>query len=101
MEIKNFNLINKGSIIAKFDIYFPQIFITLKEFLYFQSGEKRWVVGPTRQYADPEGKKKYFNFVQVNDDKREAFQRKCLDLIEPFLKEHAAPKLDEQMECPF
>ena len=102
MEIKNLKMINKGAIVCKFDIYFPPFGMTLREFLLMQSGEKKWISSPSRQYQDEAGKKKFYAFILFDEKTRDSFQKKCLELITPIMKETQPEQATYiQEECPF
>lgn len=102
MKINNFKRIDKGSIIARFDLEFDGLGLTIREYLYMraQNGSS-WVSSPCRTYSDQEGKKKYYSYIIISDEKKEAFQRKCIELLTPFLEQEQPPQAYLQEECPF
>lgn len=99
MKIENYKQINRGAIFAKFDLYFDKMGMSIRECLLFKSGAKHWVGMPSRAYEDQEGQKKFFQFVTFSDEKRDSFQKKCLELLQPFEDIHPTPT--ESEEIPF
>lgn len=62
MNIKNYKEINKGAVIAKFDLEFEEWGLTIRECLLLHGSKGYWVSYPSRQY-EKDGEKKYFDFV--------------------------------------
>jgi DNA-binding cell septation regulator SpoVG len=81
MEIKDVKQINKGGLKLSFSAYFPQVGLTIRECKLLSGKSGDWVSFPSREYQDPEGKKKYFNYFVIDDKLKEAFQKKCLELL--------------------
>jgi hypothetical protein len=67
-----------------------------------ETNGKRWIAYPSRQY-EADGKKKYFAYVGIGQTRKEAFERKLLELLEPFLKQSESPPFVSQIDndCPF
>ena len=85
---------------AKFDIEFSMM--TVREFILMSGSKGNWVASPARSYSDDQGLKKYYNFVIFPDDKKEPFQKKCMELLEPLVAEQAvSEQAYVQEECPF
>ncbi len=101
MEIKNFKMINKGSMLAKFDLDFPKMGMSIREFLLLETPRGKFISSPSRNYQDESGKKKYFNYIFFTEEKKMSFQKKCLELLEPYLKQEPASQTYVQEECPF
>lgn len=99
MQIKNFKEVNKGSLIAKFDIFFDKMGMSIRECALMRSGSKEWIGMPSRQYQDEHGEKKFYAYVIFSQEKRDAFHKKCLELLEPFLT--LSPTPTDHDELPF
>jgi DNA-binding cell septation regulator SpoVG len=85
MEIKDVKVIGKGSLKLVFSIYFPQLDVTVRDFKLMAGKNGDWVSSPSREYQDPEGKKKYFAFFVVGDKRKEGFQKSCIEALQSFL----------------
>lgn len=97
MQIKNFKEINKGSLIAKFDIFFDKMGMSIRDCALMQSGSRQWVGMPSRQYQDEHGEKKFYAYVVFSQEKRDSFQHKCLELLRPFLELSPSPSHSEEL----
>lgn len=85
MQIKRFREIRKGSVVAKFDIYFENMGMTIKDCAYMHSSNGTWIGLPSTPFKDSEGNTKYNAHVFIDKDRQEAFRKKCKELLEPFL----------------
>ncbi len=103
MEIRNFRKIDKATIAAKFDIYFPTLSITIRDLTLVKTeGKDPWIAFPNRPFQTELGEKKYFSYVLVDEQKRVSFQAKAMELLAPFL----TPSIEEMAEefnqaCPW
>ena len=84
IEISKFELVNKGALIARFNCKMMKWGgLQIRECTLFESGSKRWINLPSRQYEDSEGKKKYYPFLayedRVMDDKFKESIMKAID----------------------
>ena len=102
MKIDNYQEINKGCLVAKFNININEWGLTLRECALFVKDGKKWITMPSRQYKDAEGKTKNFPLVEFDKEKRVRFEAKCLELISQ-LPPPAAPVSsgEEQQQLPF
>ena len=67
IEIIKFELVNKGALIAKFTVKMHKWGgLQIRDCTLFESGDKRWITLPSRQY-EVEGKKKYFPYVAYEE----------------------------------
>ena len=85
MEIKDIKQVNKGSLKLVFSISFPQIHSVIRDFKLMSGKNGDWISAPSREYQDPDGKKKYFAFFVVDEPFKEQFQKACLDLLQPYI----------------
>lgn len=83
MKINNLREINKGSLVAKFDVEFkhPELgVITLKDCTQFCVNDKRWIALPQRDYLDTkENKRKYVSLINIEN--KEMFDKAVLGLL--------------------
>jgi len=67
IEIQKLEFVRKGALVAKFNCKFHKWGgLIIRECCLFESGDKRWITLPSRQY-ELEGKKKYFEFLCYED----------------------------------
>ncbi len=101
MEIKNLRILEKGQLKAKFDLYFPKMGVTWREFALMEGNKGRFIAPPSRQFSDQEGKKRYFSFLFFDEGKRESFQSKVMELLVPLIQQEQPSQTYVQEECPF
>lgn len=83
MILENFELIQRGFLVATFDIVIPQWNgLELRECALFEKGEKRWVSLPSREFTNSEGKKCYKALVRFAPETAQSFQAKVLKLVD-------------------
>jgi hypothetical protein len=90
MEIRNVKMAQKPPRICTFDLVLPKMGMTIKELALLETHGKKWISFPSRMYEDA-GKKKYFPFVRIDEDKKGPFDQKVLELLEPLLREVSVP----------
>lgn len=67
IEITKFEFVQKGALVAKFNIKMHKWGgLLINECTLFESGSKRWITLPSKQY-ESEGKKKYFSYLRYED----------------------------------
>lgn len=67
IEILKFEMVNKGSLIAKFTCKMHKWGgLLIRDCTLFESGNKKWINLPSKQY-EQEGKKKYFAYLAYED----------------------------------
>ena len=82
MEIKNIKMINKGCLICKFDLYLPNIGLTIHECTFFKKGDRDWISMPSKPYESKEdGKTKYFSYVHWDEERAKSLNAKVTPLI--------------------
>ena len=105
IEITNFKLLNKGSLIAQFTAKMVKWGgLQIREITLFNNGNKKWLNMPSRQYEDGEGKKKYFAYLAYEertlDDK---FKAAIMDAVEAYMSKNLTERPAEanQEDFPF
>lgn len=96
IEITKFELVNKGALVAKFNCKIPKFGnLIIRELTLFESGSKRWINLPSRQYQDNEGKNKYYPFLTYED---RAMDDKFKEAIMKAIDEHMTKLAQTQTE---
>ena len=101
MEINNYKEINKGCLVASFNVLIPQWGLTLREYTLFEKDGKRWVSMPARQYKDAEGKNKNFPLVEFDKDKRARSETACLEKKSQLQPVPSTTESDDSTQLPF
>lgn len=99
MEIKNLKRIDKNGLVAKFDLFFPKMGMSLRDFSLRETRGKLWIAAPSRQYQDASGATKHFAYVFFTEEKKDSFSQKVLEMIGPMIAEGVPAK--DYGECPF
>jgi len=83
IEILKLEMVNKGSLIAKFTVKVQKWGgFLIKECTLFDANGKKWITLPSRQY-EAEGKKKYFSYVGFEDRSMDdMFKERVLKAVE-------------------
>lgn len=68
------------SILAKFNLRLGSAFL-IRDCRLMQSAKGRWIAFPSRSYTDKEGKEKYFDYVIIDKDQREAVEKAIKDQL--------------------
>lgn len=102
IDIINFKLINKNTLIGTFSIRVPKWggFI-IQECSYFEKGNQRWISFPSRPY-EKDGVKKYFHFNRFEDPKMMVkFQESVIKAIDELIEKNKnSPKEPQEKEEP-
>lgn len=96
MKVKDVKQVNKGSLKLVFSLEFENLGITIRDFKLMDGKNGMWISPPSREYQDSEGKKKYYSYFVVPEDKREVFQKACMDMLKPHLQQSSAQQEEEQ-----
>ncbi|RPI86035.1 MAG: hypothetical protein EHM34_00545 [Nitrosopumilales archaeon] len=96
IEILKFELINKNALIAKFNIKMLKWGgLVIRECTYFESGDKKWINLPSRQY-EVEGKKKFFPFIAYEDREiNDKFQKTILNAVSEYMEKNCVARAPE------
>jgi hypothetical protein len=98
MKIKNYKLINKGSITAVMDVYIEQWALSIHVTEMAKENQK-WISLPSRQY-DKDGQKKYQWLCWFDKEAHQRFQMAVFKLLEAGDFEKA-PDSHVQQQLPF
>ena len=98
MQILNLKKIEKPPFICSFDLGIYGLII--RDLKVMETSGKRWIAFPSRQYEEG-GKKKYFSYIQVMEDKKEAFNTAVFNLLAPYLVTAATYPEYNGPEVPF
>ena len=97
IEIIKFEMVNKGALIAKFTCKMMKWGgLQIRDCTLFESGDKRWVTLPSRQY-EVEGKKKYFPYIAYEERN---LDDKFKDMIMKAVEEYMSKNLVAQQSPP-
>ena len=80
IKIQNLKQLNKGSIIARFDVEFPSIGLIIRDCSLLEGKSGRFVSWPSRQY-EADGVKKYFSYIFWQGEKQKEVNEKILSLL--------------------
>jgi hypothetical protein len=99
IEILNFKLLNKGSLICTFTAKMHKMGgMLIRECTLFEVGDRRWVNLPSRTY-EIEGKKKYFSFVTFEDRTMDdKFKELILRAVTEFMKNQKIEPVSREKE---
>ena len=105
IEILKFEMVRKGALIARFNLKMHKWGgLIIKDCSYFESGDKKWINLPSRQY-EVEGKKKYASYLCYEDrDLDDKFKGSIMKCVEEYIvklastQETVAQSMDD---CPF
>jgi len=102
IEILKFEMIKKGPLIARFNVKMHKWGgIIIKDCSLFESGEKRWINLPSRQY-EVEGKKKYSSYLMYEDRAMdEAFKSAIMKSVDEYIMKSGMPAVKEEEGIPF
>lgn len=81
MDIKNYRPINKGCLQACFDVFIDEWGMTIRDCCLFEKEGRKWINLPSRQYQSKEGTTKNFDYIVFEKERKERFQKACLEKI--------------------
>ena len=81
MEILNFKKIEKGCLIAKFDVKIPKWGLTLRGCSIFEKDGKRWIGLPSIRLEAKNGSSQHYDHVIFDKTVRSRFDSACLEKI--------------------
>ncbi len=85
MEIEEYKELNKGSLVASFNIVVKEWGLTIRNCTLFEKDSQSWVGFPSRPYDDPEtGKKKYFSYIQFDEKVKPRFESAVKEAVKKF-----------------
>lgn len=103
MKIEEYKELNKGALVASFNVIVPEWGLTIRNCTLFEKGHQSWIGYPSRAYDDPEtGKKKYFNYLHFEEEVKSRFESAIKGELKKF---RGAVQQDSQLfeneEIPF
>lgn len=104
IEILKFEMVNKGSLIARFHLKMHKWGgLIIKDCSLFESGDKKWINLPSRQY-EADGKKKYAAYIQYEDRALDdKFKASIMEAVQKYMEtiSNVKPSMSDQGEFPF
>jgi len=105
IEILKFEMINKGSLVARFNTKMHKWDgLIIKDCSIFESGDKRWINLPSRQY-EVDGKKKYASYICYEDRSMDdAFKAAIMKSVDEYMTKIAGNQTishDKEDQIPF
>jgi hypothetical protein len=100
MKILNYKELNKGQVLAQFDVVIEEWGVTFKKCIHFKSNDKQWVNFPSEKWTDSTGTVKYFPLIFMDKDKKFKFDAMAIGLIEKgqFEKLKSPPSVHQPSE---
>lgn len=104
IEILKFEMVNKGSLIARFHVKMHKWGgLIIKDCSMFESGDKKWINLPSRQY-EADGKKKYAEYIQYEDRAmNDKFKASIMEAVQKYMDtiSNVKPSSNDIGEFPF
>ena len=82
MEILNFKQINKGCLVARFDVYIPKWGFTIRGCSLFNKDGHRWISMPSHKIEREDGSTMHYEHVRFDNCIKDRFQNACIDNID-------------------
>jgi|ERR1044071_9763770 DNA-binding cell septation regulator SpoVG len=89
MEVKNVKTAVKPPCLCSFDVTFIKMGMTIRDLRLMETHGKKWLAFPSRSYQDGE-KTKYFAYVGFEKGRKEDFEKKIIELLQPHLNKAAS-----------
>lgn len=92
IEIQKFELINKGSLIARFNCKMLKWGgLVIRDCTFFESGPKKWINLPSKPY-ELDGKKKFFSYLAYEDRSiDDKFKEMILKAVTEYMEKNCKP----------
>ncbi len=99
IEILNFKLLNKGSLICTFTAKMHKWGgLLIRECTLFEVADRRWVNLPSRQY-EADGKKKYFSYLTFEDRTMDdKFKELIVKAVNEYMKNNQVQPVTKEKE---
>ena len=106
IEIQNIERVDKGSLLAKCDVYVKPWHLILREVKVFQKGDRRWVGMPAKEGMGHDGVKIYSELVEFDSDGvKKRFRSLIMDAVDAYIEKNPSmtpePIFGQQDEMPF
>jgi DNA-binding cell septation regulator SpoVG len=82
MKIDNVTRLNRGALIARFDLSLPSGMV-IKQVTLLDGANGRWLGMPSREWTNQAGEKKYIQLVEFTDA---AARKRFTDLVMPLVE---------------
>ena len=82
MEIINYKQIDKGFLIARFDVYIQKWGFTIRGCSLFNKEGRKWISMPSHKKEMDDGSSHYFEHVSFDKSIRDRFQNSCIEKID-------------------
>lgn len=85
IEVQKFEMVSKGALVCRFNLKMHKWGgLVIRECSLFESGDKRWINLPSRQY-EIEGKKKYASYLVFEDrNLDDAFKNAIIKAVDEY-----------------
>ena len=94
ITLSEFKVNDQGVCKARFSVNLVDLGITIKNCAYFDTGDRRWIGLPCKEY-EKDGKKKYYQLVVFEANVKRVFEDKVMKLAKAML---AAPPVFSKEE---
>lgn len=102
MEIKEFKSINKGCLIASFNVIIPEWEMTIRNVCYMEKEGKSWIQYPSNQYTNAQGEKKSYSYIVFGERVGPRLTSAIKEQLKKYLeKDDKYDELLVQEEIPF
>lgn len=95
MKIINFKEINKGLMMASFDLVMEEWGLTIRKLTLFHKNTNKWVSFPSQKYETKDGGTSYYPYVVMEKDRKERLEKVLIEMIAKGEYDTNAPKQEE------
>jgi hypothetical protein len=104
MKIENYKSIDRGMLVASFDLTIEEWGVTFRKITLFAKSDKRWISFPSLKFDGSDGKPAYYAYVVMEKEKKERMEKAIMVLLDAknytVGKETPAATAQDE-ECPF
>jgi hypothetical protein len=90
MKIHNYKPIANSVMVAQFDVEIEQWALTIRGCTLFDKGGKKWIGFPSRKFDGKDGKPAYFNYIVMDKEAKERFDKAAIALLDAKAYEEAS-----------
>ncbi len=96
IEVSNIQAVNKGSLLAKCDVYIVPWDLELCEVKVFEKGANKWLGMPSREFTNQMGEKKYIELINFRKETTKTrFRSQILEAVDKFLSANPDMKMPD------
>ena len=88
MKIKDFKLINKGALVARLSIEFPELDLTIRDCIILSGANGQWLKMPSKPF-EIDGKKCYYEYVVFAPERKKEVEREVFDKLKDALPKNS------------